>query len=91
MAKQGTVMELRDYFAAHAPRRPQAWFTPVMDADRPAPIHPCTGSATCNCTYEICWVDNLDVLNAWDNEYGKRLLIQWPYAWADAMLAERAK
>ena len=28
---------------------------------------------------------------AWDREYTKQLYIQWPAAWADAMLAERAK
>ncbi len=28
---------------------------------------------------------------AWDFAFAKALLLQWPYAWADAMLKERAK
>lgn len=28
---------------------------------------------------------------AWDVVFARELLVQWPYAWADAMLKERAK
>lgn len=33
----------------------------------------------------------LKARNAWDDEQTKQRYIQWPGAWADAMLAERDK
>lgn len=32
-----------------------------------------------------------DAREAWENERKKQCYVQWPAAWADAMLAERAK
>jgi len=80
-------MSLRDYFAAHAPRRAQWWFEPTMPP-RPESMydhdHP---SAQC---FECCAVNYVEV-EAWQTERRRQFLIQWPYAWADVMLAERVK
>lgn len=80
-------MTLRDYFAAHAPAEPQHWFRPVV-SERPRAIyHEGHGG-------EHCWdcsPENYRELEEYDAERRKLALVQWPYAWADAMLAERAK
>jgi hypothetical protein len=73
-----TGMSLRDYFIAHAPAEPQSWFRPVMETSRPVPVR----------------VPGKDVLNetaiaAWDREESKQRYLQWPTAWADAMIAAR--
>lgn len=71
-------MSLRDYFAAHAPVEPQAWFTPGMDT--PEPTRPVGYADFAAFNGE---------LSAWFNEQSKRRCTQWPYAWADAMLKAR--
>lgn len=71
----------RLYLIAHAPEHPQSWFKPVLP--------PCP---------ETIWSDvdgqaskgnhivNSAELDAWDQEKGKQRFIQWPGAWADAIL-----
>lgn len=75
-------MSLRDYFAAHAPTEVQIWFKPVMPAPRPeAKFVEQKGHETCT---------NQAELDAYDRERNKQRLIQWPYAWADTQLEQRA-
>jgi hypothetical protein len=68
------VITLRQYYIAHAPKEPQMWFKPKMPIARPEPIME-AGSPL-----------NFKELFAWDDEYTKQLHIQWPAAWADAMI-----
>ena len=86
-------MSLRDYFAAHAPTKPQRWFQPVMPLPRPEAIFQCSGTTAHSqrCHYEYCSEKNWKELADWDTAYVVATLKQWPYAWADAMLAERSK
>ena len=84
-------MSLRDYFAAHAPKKSQAWFKPVMVIPRPVPIQSCSDTAEhdydrCG---EFCEPRNLDAIRAYGDERKKQSQIQWPYAWADAILKAR--
>lgn len=57
----GFGMSLRDYFAAHAPKRPHEWFTPVMDTTepkypaRPTPLHPDTERILNNWERDPCY------------------------------------
>ncbi len=77
-------LNLRDYFIAHAPAEPQGWFQPVMDSERP---EPCWGDARPDDDYPI----NSGAIAAWDREKVRQKYIQWPAAWADAMLEQRRK
>ena len=80
-------MTLRDYFAAHAPKSRASWFEPTM-LPKPEPIydheHPSEQCFECS---EVNWQERLD----WKIERARQYELQWPYAYADAMLAERAK
>lgn len=76
-----TGLSVRDYFAAHAPVLCPRWFAPKMETDRPKPEHsPIDGL-----------VENSADLDSWNEESMKEASRQWPYAWADMMLAEREK
>lgn len=85
-------MSLRDYFAAHAPKRPQEWFQPNI-LPKPEPIWPCSHTTehveNCNCSAwdvsEENWRERYD----YDRMKKHETLKQWPYAWADAMLKAR--
>lgn len=77
-------MSLRDYFAAHAPSIPYAWFEPVMGSERPE----FEGVRNASGEFEST---NQDVIDAWKLEHYKQQCIQWPYAWADLMVAARVK
>lgn len=80
-------MTLRDYLAAHAPKRPQRWFVPRMP-ERPAEIYDHEHPS------ENCWdcmPRNWRERQEWNDVYATERLIQWPYAWADAQIAEREK
>ncbi|PXV54185.1 hypothetical protein SAMN04487785_11436 [Dyella jiangningensis] len=93
MALRG--MSLRDYFAAHAPD-PQAWFSPDMP---PKPTSDWVSDD--GLTHYFTWQDaqrecgdcyydaNRDAIAQWEAEYSKQWCVQWPYAWADAMLKAR--
>lgn len=70
-------MDLRDYFAAHAPRYPWHHFEAVLDIPEPH-FDP----------------DSKESMRSWDawNEYrSKERALQWPWYYADAMLAQREK
>jgi hypothetical protein len=80
-------MTLRDYFAAHAPRKRASWFTPTMPP-KPEAIwdheHPT----------EVCYLRDCQPVNfqerfEWTVERQRQYELQWPYAWADAMIAQR--
>lgn len=83
-------MTLRDYFAAHAPTDYHSWFAPRMPL-RPAPDfsdHDHPNEPRCLGEWD-CVAVNADVLSAYDDERRRQCELQWPYAWADAMLAAR--
>lgn len=104
-------MSLRDYFAAHAPVEPQAWFEPAMAEPRqkiPSPLDLSDDDRHHWRNYDECdpedfhdrpqlqdWLQRRRVAvakaEAWDLERAKQRLIQWPYAWADAQIAERGR
>lgn len=101
-------MTLRDYFIAHAPAEPQAWFQPKMPTPRPqrpkiASLSPedqrdwhgermdyepdkCSPELHAFAEARRSYEKNV---NEWDREYSKQWCIQWPAAWADAMLRAR--
>ena len=93
-------MTLRDYFIAHAPAEPQPWFTPETTQK---PKSPGSIPATINNLlsplervednstkeWEIENREYMSALARWHNEVEKQRYIQWPAAWADAMIAQR--
>lgn len=88
-------MTLRDYFAAHAPADPQSWFQPAMPdkpkAPGPKPVEFTTYNES-KLQVEVSpaakkWRELQDAYDAWGAEYQRQLCIQWPYAWADAVLS----
>lgn len=82
-------MTLRDYFAAHAPGLIPDWFEPTVTA-KPEPIYHEGHSTEKDSCFE-CLPENWRERDRWTAEYQKQTFIQWPYAWADLMLAEREK
>ncbi len=84
-------ISLRDYFAAHAPCDWAEWYQPQMPP-RPATEwgHDHPNEKQCRSTYD-CIPINLDELETYDRLRREEYYRQWPYAWADAMLAERHK
>jgi len=88
--KQPTV---RDYFIAHAPAEPQPWFKPVPP---PKPVLPENKRFIGKCDhmpeyqqYQQECADYRSAMISWSNECEKQRFLQWPAAWADAMLAAR--
>lgn len=65
---------IREYFAARAPAKPANWFEPKMI---PAP--------------DLQMLMDVELFekatHKWRIEYKKQAAIQWPWAWADAVLA----
>lgn len=80
-------MTLRDYFAAHAPRKPWAWFKPEVPP-RPASVWH-KGHPGPNC-YD-CSPENWQEQQAWRDHVVTERDRQWPYFYADVMLVERSK
>jgi hypothetical protein len=74
-------LSIRDYFAANCPTEPQWDFDVKMPSPRPKPEFPCPGRGG--------HALNDDEVRAWDVERAKQRFIQWPWVWADAMLAQR--
>jgi hypothetical protein len=66
-------MTIREYFAAHAPEKPARWFKPEM------PPEPDKNTLTA-AEYEEKDFD-------WRRLLEIRRTAQWPWAWADAVLA----
>jgi hypothetical protein len=84
-------MSLRDYFAAHAPTEYPNWYAPTL-SPRPAPLfdHDHPNERQCQREFD-CRAVNADELSAYDDERRRQYELQWPYAYADAMIAERKK
>lgn len=93
-------MSLRDYFAAHAPIEIHSWFNPVLP-ERPQDEWGATNSGMRFMNYNAaakwcqehveCTPTNRqwEAQAEWDKSIERERLIQWPYAWADAMLKAR--
>jgi hypothetical protein len=101
--KDGEGMSLRDYFIAHAPAEPHPWFSPIMPTEKPQGYkwvgdtysdHHGKEYASASDAEKECGDNFYDALydekEVWQAEYNKRRYIQWPAAWADAMLEARA-
>lgn len=91
-------MTLHDYLMAHAPAEPQPWFVPEMPP-RPSSLpfvsldgvrfytdESAAEKAEGDDGYESA---NRQAIAEWDREQKKQYFVQWPAAWADAILAER--
>lgn len=78
-------MSLRDYFAAHAPSEPQLWFQPSMP---PKPVARYDHDHE-KCDYCEALPANFRERDDWNTEREKQRFVQWPYAWAAAMLDRR--
>lgn len=89
MASQAT---LRDYFAIHAPQEPYESFEPVMKNPRPEEVLTDYQKELLSherLDYRNWSFENQEDLNAWDAEYERERYLQWPWAYADAMLKTR--
>lgn len=64
--------------AKHAPTEPQAWFQPVMPPEPAAPEYAASD--------EVRRSINA-ARRAWAYERDKQTRVQWPRAWAEAVLA----
>ena len=87
-------MALRDHLAARAPPEIASWFEPVMP-------NPCPKIIWRN-GEGVEWPDgelpegatgpainiNSEAIGEWWRLYYKLAPLQWPYAWADAVIAE---
>lgn len=84
-------MDLRDYFAAHAPLEPQAWFKPNYENSgvyfRFESITKIRNSDMSENEKTKAIEDQQEMRN----KYNELKLKQWPYAWADAMMEARTK
>ena len=78
-------MSLRDYFAAHAPDSVQ-WDFVVRGFEK----RPEVQRAESGPSGEIVVLNEREV-SKWDVDRDNERMRQWPYVWADAMLAERRK
>jgi hypothetical protein len=76
-------MSLRDYFAAHAPAECLWCFDVKMPTPRPKPDYGDDPDNKPECAF------NFMEVAAWDNERRRKTRTQWPWVWADAMIAER--
>ena len=81
-------MYLRDYFAAHAPRKPWPWFEPAMPpkpAEQWSTYH---RNGECGGFCE-CMPENYRERDDWNKERERQKVMQWPYGYADAMIKAR--
>lgn len=89
-------MTLRDYFAAHAPATPWPFYAPVMP-EQPDLGPPVGEDGTEYADWKEaeretadCWsYKNQSAFDQWKVERLRQHWIQWPWFYADAMLAER--
>lgn len=80
----------RDYFIAHAPAEPRSWFKPVLP---PEPTHPGPRPKIIgvqSTPETIAWGMALQkyehLMALYAKEVKKQTYIQWPIAWADALI-----
>lgn len=102
---EGRGMTLHDYFMAHAPAEPQKWFNPrvppcpIVPSVRSLPVGELRSELLESDDKDAVsqeakdWLLERDLLAAqqsdWQKEFRKQLYVQWPAAWADAMLEQR--
>lgn len=100
-----SALTVREYFMAHAPETPQAWFKPQMPpkpaeipkpneantAARPEALKWVSGQTQPQTGAGLAWVAEyeaaLKVWADWEAEHAAQTFIQWPAAWADAVMA----
>lgn len=80
-------MSLRDYFAAHAPKQKWDHFKPVMLTPKPEPDW---GGIPEDQRWDES-PNNFEEMANWRAEERRQYEIQWPYFYADAMIAERER
>jgi len=91
----------RDYFAAHAPMPPPAWFEPKMP---PRPEnkwgHSSSSMRFDNHNYALEYSNrhggspvnlNLEAQQEHDAEIPKQRMVQWAWHWAKMMMVERGE
>lgn len=81
------------YFAVRAPREPQPWFRPKMETERPQNRWVSLDEEKEYPSVDAAKRDTRGFINAnetvqqeWDEEYRKQHCVQWPFAWARAVL-----
>lgn len=90
-------MSLRDYFIAHAPTKPTFDFDIRMSTPAPTLIEKKLTWFQRFCNAISMGLDfdrqykNWNEYQEWVTERDNQRMIQWPGAWADAMLAERER
>ena len=91
-------VELRDYFAAHAPVEPWPHYKPFLTARPSLGVaigesgQRYTTASAADSAEGDCWAwSNHAAVQEWDDESRRQFTLQWPYFYADAMLKERAK
>lgn len=105
-------LSLRDWFIAHAPAEPQAWFAPTVppkpelpdrfkelsEEDRRElerldefPVSVIAEEEGNEAVRAFCQrkSEAFDAQQAWEAELKKQRYIQWPVAWAEAVLKAR--
>lgn len=80
-----------DYLMGQAPKEVPNWFVPKMNEEKPGEklidadgnvyaSHQIAEKAVGN--EEDYWDDNEDARKAWELEYKKQKVFQWPFEWA---------
>lgn len=95
MSDTTVQLSLREQLAVHAPSTPEGWFKPVIPPEpkRDSKWEWCDGcKADADCTHTgDC--DKLRAFNValsdWKDLRDKQRVIQWPWAWADAVISAR--
>lgn len=88
---------LRDYFALHAPEKPALWFESVVEKLPAAPdgVSFCEScKAGCECDQTLACIaahEHQAKVREVQNRNAKNSYIQWRWAYAEAMIAERGK
>ena len=89
------MISRRDYLIAHAPSNPASWFRPVMNITAPELTEEMSDRAS-----KMVWLMGIEHSfwlargpEYWDylETYQKELEVQWPAAWADAIIANESK
>lgn len=97
-------LTIRQYFMAHAPAEPQEWFEPAMSPRPPAPPNRYTeldqkqremlefgGNDPKVEDFRQRHAAAIKECEAWELERLRRRAVEWPAAWADAVLAAGEK
>lgn len=84
----------RQWLAAHAPHEPASWFKPNMPPkpdskwmDLAGNVYPTAGAAETSAGYRAFHNANLEAIQAWERQWLIACTAQWPWSWADAVLA----